>query len=115
MKNILYIIIWLISNISTSFADSGILWSSITESEIRKWEIHTDDIPNIITWATNFLLWISWTIAIIFVIIWAYKILLWSIEQDKTKWKDTIIMALTWFAIAALSWFIIKLIIDNFS
>jgi type IV secretory pathway VirB2 component (pilin) len=58
---------------------------------------------------------IAGTIAIIFIIIWAYKILFGSLEQDKTKWKDTIIMALSWFAIASLAWFIIKLIIDNFS
>jgi type IV secretory pathway VirB2 component (pilin) len=58
---------------------------------------------------------IAGTVAIIFIIIWAYKILFGSLEQDKTKWKDTIIMALSGFAIASLAWFIIKFIIDNFS
>ena len=116
MKKIFYIIIWLITHLNLTFADSGILWNSISEKELREWKIHIDDIPNIIIWITNFLLWIAWTISIIFIILWAYKILLWSaISGDKTEWKNTIIMALTWFAIASLSWFIIKLVIDNFS
>lgn len=120
VNTILYINIWLISSVSLAFADGWILWNfkwdpGSTEKALRSWDIHTDDIPNIIRWVIDFMMWIAWTIAIIFIIVWSYKILLWSIQQDKSEWKNTIIMAITWFAIASLAWFIIKFIIDNFS
>ncbi len=118
MKKILYSFIWLLSSLNTSFADGWILWNfkwDETEKALRTWDIHVDDIPNILKWAIDFLLNIAWTVAIIFIIIWAYQILFWSIENDKTKWKNTIIMAISWFAIASLAWFIIKFIIDNLS
>jgi len=117
MNKIYYTIIWLILSFHATFADntSGIFWDSITWDELRNWNIHIDNIPNMIKSLIDFFMWIAGTIAIIFIIIWAYKILLWWLEWDKTKWKDTIIMALWWFALASLSWFIIKFIIDNFS
>jgi len=74
-----------------------------------------EDIPNILKWAIDFFMWIAWTIAIIFIIIWAYQILFGSLEQDKTKWKNTIIMALWGFAIASLAWLIIKFLLENLS
>lgn len=115
IKNVLYILIGYIFSINLSFAawNTGLLWDSVTSAEIRDWDIHLDDIPNMIKGAIDFFIQIAWSVAIIFIIIWAYKILFGSLEQDKTKWKDTIIMALGWFAIASLAWFIIKLIIDN--
>ena len=114
IQKIIYIFLWYILTLQISFADSWIFWG-LTELEIRRWEIHTDDIPWIIKWAIDFFINIAWSIAIIFIIIWAYKILFGSLEQDKTKWKDTIIMALGWFVIASLAWFIVKIIIDNLS
>lgn len=89
--------------------------SSVSETNLREWRIHIDDIPNIIRDAIDFFMWIAATVAIIFIIIWAYKILFWSITQETSEWKNTIIMAITWFVIASLSWFIIKLILDNFT
>ena len=121
MKKIIYSFIWYILSIHLAFADWSdwwVLWSfkeSETQEKLRNWDIHLEDIPNMIKWAIDFFMSIAWTIAIIFIIVWAYKILFGSLEQDKTKWKDTIIMALGWFAIASLAWFIIKLIIDNLS
>lgn len=115
MKKIYYTILWYIFTTKYSFADWGILWDTLTEKELRTWDIHTDDIPNILRWAIDFMLWIAGTVAIIFIIIWAYQILLWSFESDKTKWKNTIIMAIWWFMIASLAWFIINFIIDNLS
>lgn len=120
IKKILYIFIWLIISINFVFADGWILWnfkwdSATTEKSLRTWDIHTDDIPNILKWAIDFMMTIAWTVAIIFIIIWAYKILFGSIEQDSRSWKDTIIMAISWFVIASLAWFIIKFIIDNFN
>lgn len=116
MKNTFFTLIWIISSIQYTFAnDAWILGNSLSKDQLREWDIHVDDIPKIIKWAIDFAMWIAWTIAVIFIIIWAYQILFWSIEQDKSKWKNTIIMAIMWFAIASLSWFIIKLIIDNLS
>lgn len=96
-----------------SLADNWAIWD--WPWNLRTWDVHLVDIPNMIRNAIDFFMWFAWFIAIIFVIIWAYKILFWSLQQDKTKWKDTIIMALGWFAIAILAWFIVKLVIDNFS
>lgn len=102
------------------FADGGMFWSfsggsdTATEAALKTWDIHIDDIPVIIRGAIDFFMWIAGTIAVIFIIIGAYQILLGSLEQDKTKGKTTVVLALTWFAIASLSWFIVKFILDNF-
>ena len=125
MKKILYTFIWYILTLQLTFADWGLLWDFAhqrtwswvltrdTTEALRNWDVHVWDIPVIIKWSIDFFITIAWTVAIIFIIIWAYKILLGSLEQDKTKWKDTIIMAIGWFALASLAWFIVKLLIDN--
>lgn len=115
IKNILLTFIILsISKISFAI-DGWIFWKDEWE-KLKNWhEIWFDDIPVFVTNAINFLMWIAATIAIIFIIIWAYKILFGSISQDKTKWRDTIFMAIWGFIIASLAWFIVKLILDNFS
>lgn len=121
MNKIIYILIWYILSINIALADWWVLWNfkkwdwTETEKALRNWDISLDDIPNILNGIINFWLGIAWTISIIFVIVWGYKILFWSIEQDTTKWKNTIIMALVWFAISGSAWLIIKLIIDNIS
>lgn len=116
MKKIFFSIVWILSSFHYSLAnDAWILWNSLTTKQLREWDIHVDDIPKVIKWAIDFAMWIAWTIAVIFIIYWAYQILFWSIEQDKSKGKNTIIMAIMWFVLASLSWFIIKLIIDNLS
>lgn len=106
------IIILFITNIALA-DDNNILW--LDEKTIKDWDITFEHIPWIIVSATNFVLNFAAAIAIIFVIIWAYKILLGSLEQDKTKWRDTIIMALIWFSIAILAKFIVYMVIDNFA
>lgn len=115
MKKILFILLWYLLNIELIFAEAAwwVFWSWVSKENVRQWNIHMEDIPKIIRWAIDLLLSIAWTITIIFIIIWAYKILFGSLTSEKTKWKDTIIMALTWFAISALAWFIIKFLIDN--
>jgi hypothetical protein len=95
-------------------ADWWILWWVSTE-KIKNWDIHVEDVPWILIYAINFLMWIAWTVSIIFIIVWAYRILLWSLDSNKTKWKETIMYAITWFVVASLSWIILKVIIDNFS
>lgn len=90
-------------------------WSWLTKKKLREWDIHIWDIPNVISSSIDYLMWIAWTISVIFIIIWAYQMLFWALDWQNGKWKDTISMALIWFAISALSWFIVKLIFDNFS
>lgn len=87
----------------------------ISNGSLRNGNVHIDDIPLAIKSVIDFLMGIAGTISIIFIIIWAYQILFWSLEQDKTKGKETIISALWGFALAALSWLIIKTIISNLS
>jgi len=118
MKKILFSFIAYFSFLDSFAADpdAGILWEwGLDVNQIRKGEIHAEDIPWIIQGAINFFMGIAGTVALVFIIIGAYQILFWAISDNKQKGKDTIIMALSWFALAALSWFIIRLILDNFS
>ena len=66
-------------------------------------------------WAIDYLMGFAWTIAIIFIILWAYKIALWSLNNDKSKWKEMVVLAISWLILASLAWVILKIIIDNFS
>jgi len=96
-------------------SDWWILWDWTIWAKLKDWTIWFENIPWMIVYAIDFLMWIAATISVIFIIIWAYKILFGSISQDKTKWRDTILMAIWGFIIASLAWFIIKLILDNFN
>lgn len=114
-KNIMLTSLMLtISKVTLAAVDGWVFWDDQWE-KIKSWDIWFEDIPVFITNAIDFLMWIAATVAIIFIIIWAYKILFGSISQDKTKWRDTILMAIWGFVIASLAWFIVKLILDNFS
>lgn len=95
-------------------SDGWVLWW-ISQGRIRKGDIHTDDIPKIIVYAIEYLMWFAATISIIFIIIWGYKLAVWSLSWSTEEWKKTIILALSWFVLASVSWLILKLIIDNFS
>ena len=94
-----------------SAASSNVL--GISDGDLRNWNIDINDIPVAIQSLINFFLSIAGTITVIFVIVWAYKILFGSLQQDKTKWKNTIMMALWGFAVASLAWVIIKVILAN--
>ncbi|MDD2907882.1 MAG: pilin [Candidatus Gracilibacteria bacterium] len=116
MRKYFFYIFAIIMSYSNVFAsDAGILGNSLSDSKLKKGEIHVDDIPGVIKGAIDFAMSIAGTIAVIFIIIGAYQILFGSIEQDKSKGKNTIVMAIGGFVIASLAWFIIKLIIDNLS
>jgi len=129
MNNLKFLIAYffiIITSFSKVFAEdnTGLLkwivekkvnWETMSGVErIRNWEIHLDDIPNVIHWMINIFIWIAWTVSVLFVIVWAYKILFGSFETDHTKWRDTIVMAITGFAISVLAWFIVRFIFDNF-
>jgi len=109
----IYILFALFISSSSALANDNILW--IPDARLRKWDVHLDDIPNAIRSAIDFFMGIAGTISVIFIIIGAYKILFGSLQQDKTKGRDTIIMALGGFALAALAWVIIKVILANLS
>lgn len=117
MKNKIIAALAYFAHAQTSFATSAewILWSNswVTEENLRNGDIHTENLPQMIVSVTNFLMGISWTIAIIFIIIWAYQMLFWSLAQKKSAWRDTIVMALIWFAVTVLAYFIIRLLTDN--
>jgi hypothetical protein len=114
MKKILFLFfnfIW----ITSSFAkNTGLLWWAWkTVEDIRDWNIHIGDFPDMIRYMIDIFLALAWTVSLVFIIVWAYQIIFGSLSDNKTKWKDTIIMALAWFILAALSWFIVKLVLDN--
>jgi len=114
MKKIFFVLLANISLFQMALASGGndnIL--GISEGKLREGKIHVKDIPGIIKHAIDFFMGIAGTIAVIFVIIGAYKILFWSLKQEKTQWRDTIIAALGGFALAALSWLIVRFIMDN--
>jgi len=111
MKYLYIFIAFISSTTSLLAADDNILW--IDDYKLRTWKVTLDDIPNALRSLIDFFMWIAGTISVIFIIIGAYKILFWSLQQDKTKGRDTIIMALGGFALAALAWMIIKTILAN--
>jgi len=113
-KIYIWLLLLLINKISFA-ADGWVFWKEMW-NKLKNWDwITLGDIPKMIKNMIEFFIWIAWTIAVIFVIVWAYKILFGSLQQDKTKWKDTIIMALWGFVIASLAWFIVQFIFDNFT
>jgi len=121
------LILWIAMHSKIHYAtanDAWILWwgtiwedqeACIYATEIRSWDIHLEDIPCMINGMINIFMGFAATIAVIFIIIGGYQILFGSIEGNKTKGKETIMMALWGFALAAFSWIIIKFILDNFS
>lgn len=112
MKKILYLIVWILTCTKTTLAADGWL-TCLSVDKLRRWEVHMGDIPLVIRCAIDYGIGIAGTIAVIFIIVWAYKILFGSLQQDTNKWKETIVMAITWFVIASLAWFIIKVVLDN--
>lgn len=119
MKKILLYNIIFFTCLNSAFAWDNI-WifsgvKNMTKDKVREWKITIDDIPNILVNIINIWIWIAWTVSVLFIIVWAYKILFWSLEWDKTQWKNTIVAAIIWFIIASLAWVIIRLILDNFT
>ncbi|ATU05636.1 hypothetical protein BKN14_04330 [Candidatus Gracilibacteria bacterium HOT-871] len=114
MKKIFFSILLFFTYINNSFAGDGGV-TGLPASQLKKGDITIDDIPNIIVNATDFFIGIAGTVAVIFIIIGAYKYLFGSLEGNTDRGKSTILFALSGFAIAALAYFIIRFIIDNFA
>ncbi|MCH8518455.1 hypothetical protein LAT59_01720 [Candidatus Gracilibacteria bacterium] len=120
MRIFLYIFLGYLSIVQTYALSIDIQGNSnnilgIDNTRLREGRVGLSDIPLAIRNAIDFFMGIAATVAVIFIVIGAYKILFGSLQQDKTKGRDTIIAALGGFALAALSWMIIRLIISNFS
>ncbi len=113
-----------IIQLQTAFAEGDaaptwlLFWIKATSEQswsqrIRTWNIHLDDIPNVIHAMIKIFLEVAGTVAVLFVIVWAYQLLSWSLTWDSWKGKKTITMALTGFAISTLAWFIVEFIFTN--
>ncbi len=113
IKKILFLPLVYIYSAQAVLASDNVL--GLSNDKIKNGDIHIDDIPGILKHAINFFLGIAGTIAVIFVIVWAYKLLFGSVQSDKSKWRETILAALWGFSLAALSWLIVRFIIDNLS
>lgn len=120
MKKIFLIIFTVFLNLYSKVyalnSDTWIFWSCLKnwKTDIRNWNIDIDTIPCLLDNGIDFFMGIAWTISVIFIIIGAYQMLFWSLAKDNSKWKTTIIYAISWFALASFSWAIIKFILDNF-
>lgn len=113
--NIFFVCISFLSYVLTTQADSTIAGNSVSYSKLKNGDIVIGDIPKMIMGAIDFFMGLAGTIAIIFIIIGGYFIMFGDISSDKSKGKDIVFKAIAWFAISALSWVIIRFIIDNFN
>ena len=113
MKKILFFIAYFLWITISKAAEYGWVLGYKPNEDIRNWDIHLNDIPNMIRYAIDLFLGLVWTISLIFIIVGAYQIIFGSLADNKSKWKDTIIMALAWFVLASMAWFIVKLVLDN--
>lgn len=115
MRKILFICFSLINSVAFAATwEDNILW--ISEEKIKTWNITFDDIPKIIQHATTFLLWFAATIAMIMIIVGAFKYTIWSVEwsaPNKQKANDTIKYGVIWFVVAVSAWFIINVLVNN--
>jgi hypothetical protein len=118
MKKIYFIIFTIILNLNSKVfaanADTWIFWNCKTKTEIRNGDVDITTIPCVIDGLIDLFMWMAWTIAIVFIIIGAYQMLFWSLAKDNSKWKSTIIYAISGFVLASFSWLIIKFVLDNF-
>ncbi len=83
------------------------------KNKLRNGNVSFDDIPAIIQTATSILLGLTGTISMLMVILGGFKYALGSVEGDKTKGKEAVIYGIAGFAVSALAWFIVKLVLDN--
>lgn len=92
---------------------SGIL-GGVNSSKLRSGDISFSDIPNIINYATNFILGFAGTVAVIMIIYGAFQMGLFGLtSQEKKKGAETIQHGIIGFIIAVSSWFIINAVMSN--
>jgi ABC-type phosphate/phosphonate transport system permease subunit len=118
MLKIYFILLWFFINWYTYAVEWAkntwfLGWCWKTSEALREWNIHITDFSCMIRFMIDFFLAFAATISLIFIIIWAYQVAFWSLSDNKTQWKDTIMMAIWGLVLAALSWVIIKFIFEN--
>lgn len=107
------------NNVFAVWEDPGLLgWISWKDSvekvqKLRNGNVWFWDIPGIIIYVLEYILWISATLFMLMMIVWAFKLMMWSISAEKNKWKDAIKWGIIWFIITASSWWLMRLIIAN--
>lgn len=99
---------------SRAFAtDCGIIGGSTVGDKCKTGEWSFEDIPKVISYATNVLLGFTGTISMIAIIFGGYKYAIGSSQGDTTKGKEAIIYGIVGFIVSALAWFIVRLVLDN--
>ena len=98
------------------FADdnAGILWGIGDSKKLRSGNISFDDIPKIITFATEFILGFAATVAVIMIIYGAFQMALFGLtSQEKKKGAETITHGIIGFVISVSSYFIVRVVMGN--
>lgn len=96
---------------SDAFADNIL---GAPDSKLKNGNITFNDIPVMINHATNYVLGLAGTIAMIMIIYGAFQMSLIAItSDDKKKGADTIKHGIIGFVIAASAWLIVKVVISN--
>ncbi|MDD2487686.1 MAG: hypothetical protein PHS92_04945 [Candidatus Gracilibacteria bacterium] len=85
----------------------------VNSDKLRKGDIGFDDLPKVINSLTTWLLGIAATVAMIMIIIGAYKIALGSLNNQVQKGKEAITMGIIGLTVSVSAWFIINTIISN--
>ncbi len=115
LAKIPFLLVAIQSSVFAEDTSPNILW--IDNEKLRTWNVSFSDIPKSIQSATTFILWLAATIAMIMIIVWWLKYSLWTMEwsaPNKSKAQETIKYWIMWFVVAVSSWFVIKLVIENF-
>jgi len=106
----IFIILAFVLSVNSTFAAASSLFG---DGCVEDKKITWNTFPKCITGAIDFWMSIVWAVCILFIVVWAYRILFWWVVWDKAKWKQTIISALVWFALACSAWLIVSLLIQN--
>ncbi len=82
----------------------------ILSCAIKSGRVHLWMLPYFITYVVNFLIYISGTIAVLFVLLGGFWYMTGGITDDKEKGKKTITYALMGLVITLLAWIIVNVI-----
>ena len=87
---------------------------AVSSGDLRSGNISFDDIPKIITFATEFILGFAATVAVIMIIYGAFQMALFGLtSQEKKKGAETITHGIIGFVISVSSYFIVRVVMGN--
>lgn len=84
--------------------------SDILSCAVKTGRVHLWMLPYYITYIVNFLIYISGTVAVLFVLLGGFWYMTGGITDDKEKGKKTITYALMGLVITLLAWIIVNII-----